>query len=269
MRLKFIVLVSIFISGLVLSGCSENVIQAGPMREASIYTEDSILPEIPVELEVSVESGNVEIYSWDSDEVRFEATRRMRGVSDQNTLNNNLENYIININQQDGRITFLADYKGEIKNPSSVSLDLRIYLPKEIASINCNVDAGKVKFIDDLKCILKVCVKTANVEINRFEGLLNFTAVTGDLRIGGGWLADGSDVSIDMGNITIRSQLEEEGKYSFDTNFGNVELVFPRDSGLIIDGTGIIDVNEFESTEGSPKLLVRSGIGKILIKKSR
>jgi len=252
-----------------LSGCSlieETAVS--PKRMVSSYYEEIVKTDKPLELDLAADSANIEVYSWDKKEVKFEITKKVRGTQTREELEKMLNGFNISCTGENGRITFKSEYKGPIRSTVDISIDLKVYIPKKITSVNCKLDIGRIRIYDDMKGSLNVAVNMANVDINKFEGKLNLNADMCDLRIGSGMLADGSLVNVNMGNILINARYEKEGRYNFHTGMGNIDITAPAEQKISFESIGCVDINQFESGSFPVKIELRSGMGKIAIKKS-
>jgi hypothetical protein len=187
-------------------------------------------------------------------------------MESEDILKKGLDDFRIEFKQENNDFYFISSYNGPIKNQIDRAVDLSITVPKDIKSISCQLDVGKIKIHDDIKCELKLKINMANIDINRFDGIISLEADMSDLRISGGRLKDGSNVKINMGNIQVKAELEE-GCYDFDTNMGNIDLSFPAKSDINLETIGTVEQNEFISSSSLVSLRVRSGMGRIEIKK--
>ncbi|MDO8610327.1 MAG: hypothetical protein Q7R95_07290, partial [bacterium] len=154
-----------------------------------------------------------------------------------------------------------------IKNPISRSVDLKIYVPQKISNINCKIVSGKIKIFDQIKCNLNIEMNMVNTEISVFKGKIVLKGDKGDLRINSGQLLPDSFVKLNNGSIIIKAELASQGKYDFETDIGNVDLTFPKESKINIENIGMLDVNEFISEDATTKVSVVTGMGKITLKK--
>jgi hypothetical protein len=249
------------------SGCSSQNISAGPKREVEEYTEKTIPMTGLPSLNISIDSGNLEIYSWEKKEVKLEITKRVRGLQTEELLKKKLGDFNIDIKEDEGKISFKSVYKGSIKNPVDRSTNLRVYVPRKTGSVDCSLKVGKIKFYDDIKCDLSFKIDRANVDINRLVGKLTLKADMCDLKISGGKMFGDSSVKINMGNIYVKSEFEDEGIYTFDTGMGSLEVNLPDGSPVTFECVGSLEVNEFSKTGYPSKVSLRSGMGKIAVRK--
>jgi PBP1b-binding outer membrane lipoprotein LpoB len=251
---------------LILYGCASDTAGFKPKREVVSYDEKILNTDQFPSLDLTNNSGNIEIYSWDRREIKFEIKKRIRGMGSEEILKKDLDGFRIEFKQENDDFYFISSYNGPIKSQIDRAIDLNVTIPKDIKSISCQLDVGKIKIHDDIKCELKFKINMANIDINRFDGIINLKADMSDLRISGGRLKDGSNIKINMGNIQVKAELEE-GSYNFDTNMGNIDLSFPSESDINLETIGTVEQNEFISSSNLVFLRVRSGMGKIAIKK--
>ncbi|HHW30864.1 MAG TPA: hypothetical protein GXX20_04195 [Clostridiaceae bacterium] len=252
---------------LFVSGCGSDNVVLGPKRGVEEYIEDTIPVKGLANLDVSIESGNLEVYTWDKDEVKLEITKRIRGQEDEEALKKKLGDFSIDINKDENVVSVQAAYKGSTKNPVDISTDIRMYIPKKAASFDCNVKVGQIKFFDDIRCNLNFLIDRANVSINRMIGKLSLNADMCDLKVSEGRMLEGSNVKINMGNIYVKSEFGDEGTYFFDTGMGSLEVNLPDGSPVTIECVGSLEVNEFPETGHDTKVSLRSGMGKIAVRK--
>lgn len=264
MKLR-IAIISILFCCVFISGCNGENILLGPKREVTSYSERTFNLDKPLDLKMVSDSGNIEIYNWDKKKVKFEITKRVKG--NQKDLPELLDNFKITINQEGCNVVFTSEYNGKMKNPADRGVDLKVYIPKKIELISCELDLGTIKFLDDMKCNIDVDVKTANIDINRLVGAVNITGDMGNLRIQDGIIKGESTVNVNFGNIYIKGELEQGKKYDFKTGAGNIDLELPEDTQLDLECVGNLAVNEFSTGLYDTQLNLKSDMGRISIKK--
>lgn len=252
---------------LFVSGCGSESAVLGPKRGVEEYIEETIPVKGLANLDVSIDSGNLEVYTWDKNEVKLEITKRIRGQEGEEALKEKLGDFSIDIQEDKNIVSVKAAYKGTIKNPVDRSTDIRMYIPRKAASFDCNVKVGQIRFFDDIRCNLNFLIDRANVSINRMIGKLSLNADMCDLKVSEGRMFEGSNVKINMGNIYIKSEFDDEGVYSIDTGMGSLEVNLPEGSPVTIDCVGSLEVNEFPEAGHDTKVSLRSGMGKIAVRK--
>lgn len=252
---------------IVLYGCSESQIILGPKREAISYSEEVIKVEYPLQLEVSIGFGNIEIYTWDKDELKLETASKIRGVNSEEKLKEGLKDFKLAVSTQENIVQIKSDYKGPIKSPVDRSFDLKIYMPRNAGVVNLMLDTGKIKIIDDIKCELNARVNMANIDINRIEGILKVEADMCDLRVWNGLLSSGSSAKVNFGHIRVKARFDEAGEYDFETGSGNVELNLPEHSNIYLESIGTLDMGGFENSENGSRIKAYTGMGNVTISK--
>lgn len=249
-------------------GCKEEKAAEGPIRETVSYCEESVEIDYPLILNVVCDTGNIEFYSWGRNEIKFEITKKIRGIQEKKVLDKRLKGFSIVLEKDRHEVSFRSAYRGYLRKDEDRSLDLRVYLPQRVEELNLKLDRGKIRMYDDIKCQLKADVNMANLSINSFKGYLDIKADVCDLRIDNGRILNGSRVLVNMGSIRIRAEFEKDGDYSFVTNTGDICLLLPADSNVGFETTGIVEANEFTNSAGLPAgIKASSGMGKIEIKK--
>ena len=262
-------LIPFIASCFLLTACEKAEKYVGAKTEVISYDEEIFEVSYPVNIEISGEIGNIEMYSWNEKTVKFEITKRIKGYKEYD-LNRELDNFKIEVKDSDeNNIFFGWKYKGEKKNRGILdhSVDVTVYLPKRVENIKCQLDIGKIKIDDDLKCNLFLELNMANIEINKFQGKLYLKGDMSNLKISEGLLSNGSEVKINMGNINIKAGYETYGTYSFETKLGNIDLNIPSNSMISFESSGYIQVNEFELQEYPTKIKLKSEMGRICINK--
>lgn len=266
MRISVFVL-GIFITYALLTGCENTEGVLGPKKEVSAFSEQRFEVTKPLDLTLDIDSGNIEIYSWDKEELSFEVTKRVRGPKDSTKLESGLKDFQIDSKQEGKKIYFKSKYKQKVKSPQDIRIDLKVMMPKRVNSIRLVLDVGTVKMYDDIQCDLDMKVNAANTEINRFEGKINLKGDMGNLTINNGRIKDGSDVTVNMGNISIKSAYEEGTNSAFKTGVGNIDLLVPSSSKISFEPIGTMEVNQLIPVRSATKVKMKSDMGKLSIKK--
>lgn len=261
-----ITLITVFICFFVL-GCGIKEEIWGTKREVVSYGERILEIERSPEISINLDSGNIEIYSWRENSVKFEITERVRGMEEKEVIEKKLKNFSIFTENENNIILISIKYEGVINNPADIFTDLRVYIPQKIRLLDCKLDIGKIKIYDDLRCMLKLNVDTVNVNINRFEGILAFSARMGDLRVSGGKILKGSTINTGMGNILIKAEIESSGDYHFGTGVGNIELSLPEKSNFMLQCEGNLRKNEFLYNQKGALVMINNQMGEITVEK--
>ena len=251
----------------VFCSCSETAIVSGPKKQAVSYDEHTVKTVYPLRLRVSIDFGNIELYTWDKDDIKLETTARLRGTGPEDKLKEGLENFDLIINEGESEIEIKSIYNGPVKSPVDRSFDVKIYIPRSSGTISLQLDTGRIKIFDDIKCELTARVNMANIDINRIEGTLKVEGDMCDLRVAQGELRSGSTVKVNFGYIKVKAKLDESGTYDFETGSGNIELSLPEKTKINLDASGAIDTEDFENAEDGIKIRAYTGMGNVSINK--
>jgi hypothetical protein len=250
-----------------VSGCRFKEEICGSKKEVVSYYKKILGTDGSPEINIRLDSGNIEIYSWCEETVKFELTKKVRGMQKTEILKKKLDNFLVSTENEDNSIFLNVRYNEVIDNPADILSDLRVYIPKKLGLLNCKLGVGKIKIYDDLRCMLKIDVDTANININRFEGILSFKAQMGDLNIAGGRILKGSAINTGMGNILIKAEIESSGNYQFETGMGNIDLSLPEKSNIMLQYEGNLQKNEFLYSQKGALIKIKNQMGRIAVKK--
>jgi len=267
MRYAKVILCMAFI--LVLAaGCGVSEMEPGPKREKIAYREYTVKAPGEMKLLTQGDTGNVEVFAWDRNEFKIEASQRVRGVFAEERLKELVKDFRLDVKADNGAVYVKASYSGPVGNPLDRGTDLKIFTPRRrLLQMNVKWDAGRVKVYDDLDCSLQADLGLVDLDINRIKGRLEVQGDTGNITVSGGVLEKGSFVRMNMGNIRIKGECEEDGDYLFDTGVGNVDVWMPEDLRVCFESTGTVETNEFQQEDAAAKVRVRSGMGRISIRK--
>ena len=266
----FIVILMAFL----LSGCGIAHAKTNSKIEVSSSAHHTIELKDTYNLDVSCDSGNIEVYTWKSDDIKFEITRRVSGTYKKEVLNKMLGDFEIDIKSDNNTVFLTSRYKGGQNSCIDTIVDFVIYMPKEIDSMNYMLGGGKIKLFDDTHGVLNADLNNTDIEINRFDGILNVTGNSGNVKISSGKMIGNSKVKKNSGNINIKSEFDEKGEYIFCTSRGYIDLI--TNSKVDFETVGELEINEFEDSMASSevkrndqmgKVRVESAMGKIVIKK--
>ncbi|MDP4092568.1 MAG: hypothetical protein Q8920_04335 [Bacillota bacterium] len=254
---------------LLFYGCSQEVIAVGPKTELTASSEKILNVSQALNLSVNCDYANIEFYSWDKKNIKFEITKFVRGLRTNQKLKNELDNIKTGVVQDGANISFTSVCSGNIKSPSDTGINLIVYLPKKIDALYYKLDTGSVKFHDDIACKqLKANVSAVNTEIKGFKGAINFTGDAANLRIENGRIAGNSSVKINMGNLYVTASYSEGSSYTFETEMGVIELTAPEASQISFETQGSVDINEFAGASYPTVIKVVNSMGRITIRKS-
>ncbi|HHV98860.1 MAG TPA: DUF4097 domain-containing protein [Clostridiaceae bacterium] len=237
----------------------------GPKRQVASYDEYTVKAVYPLRLHVSIDFGNIELYTWDKNEIKLETTAKLRGTGTEDKLKEGLKDFDLIINEEESGIEIKSIYNGPVKSPADRSFDAKIYIPRNPDSINLKLDTGRIKIFDDIKCELNIRVNMANIEINRIEGALKVEGDMCDLRVSQGELRSGSSAKVNFGHIRVKAKLEEAGTYDFETGTGNIELSLPEKTKINLDASGTINIEDFENADDGIRIRAHTGMGNVSI----
>jgi hypothetical protein len=278
MRPKLIIVIFI---AFMLTGCGKAQAEINSKIVESAYSEKTLELKGAYKLSVDCDSSNIEVYCWKKDNIKFEITRRVKGAYEKDVILEKLEDFKIDIKNENEKVALISRYKGDRKSSIERSSDFKIYVPKDIEIMNYKVDRGNIRIFDDIRCSLNAQLNNANLEINRFIGVLNVTGNTGNVKVLGGKMSGSSSVITNNGNISIKSEFDENGEYTFNTGRGHVDIYAPSDSRASFETMGELELNEFTDrktlmllTDSEEKLSdqlgkvrISSGIGGISVRK--
>lgn len=246
MRYKGIIFI---LMALILSGCGVAYGETGKIIEGKSYSEKTIEIKGKFNFEVSCDVGNIDIYTWKRDEIKFEITKRVSGAYTKELIDKKLENFHIDIDTDDDTVFLKSRYKGEKKDSCSVVVDYTIYMPKSIDYMNCKIGTGKIKLFDDFKGVLNAELDKADIEINRFNGVLNISGDEGNVKISEGRMSGNSKVIKKIGNINIKCEFDIKGDYDISTGLGHIDLLTAADFAGDFETVGELANNEFTQNE--------------------
>jgi len=250
-----------------LYSCSKTVTVSGPKRQVEAHDEYTVKAVYPLKLHISIDFGNIELYTWEKDEVKLETTAKLRGTDPEDKLKEGLKNFDLKINERESGIEIKSIYNGPVKNPADRSFDVKIYMPRSSDTITLLLDTGKIKIFDDIKGELTARVNMANIDINRIEGTLKVEGDMCDLRVSQGELGSGSSAKVNFGHIRVKAKLDESGTYDFETGVGNIELTLPEKTKINLDASGTIDIKDIENSDDGIRIRAHTGMGNVSINK--
>lgn len=242
MRWKGIIL---FFIAFILSACGVAHGKTDKKIEGRLYSEEIIELKGKYNLDISCDIGNIAIYTWKRDDIKFEITRRISGTYKKELIDEKLEDFEIDLKTDDDTVFLKSRYKGGNKESFNVSVDYIIYMPKSIDNMNYKVGKGKIKIFDDVRGILKAELGNADLEINRFNGVLNISGDEGNVKISSGKISGNSRIIKKIGNINIKSEFDSFGEYEIYTGLGHIDLLTPGNSLIKFETVGELTKNEF------------------------
>lgn len=221
------------------------------------------------EVYVNLTNADIEIFAWNKDMIKFEVSKRLIGTSSREELSDELNKYYIKINPGDSKINISESYKGNDDNIIEKYTDIKIYTKNKLKLIDLKIKKGKVKFSDEINCSLNGEFDRVNLEMIRFDGNVNAKINLGNVSILNGYLSGDTNISINNGNIYIKSEFDVKGRHKIKTKTGNIELVIPDTENLSVNCKGNVDINEFKNSPTDPVVYAESHIGIIKVKKDQ
>lgn len=281
-------LIIIILLAFILSGCGIAYGKTDTKIAVSSYSENTIKLKGKYNLDISCDVGNIDVYTWNRDEIKFEITRRASGTYKKELLMEKLENFDIEIKSDNDTVFMKSVYKGGNKDFYGVIVNYTVYMPKAIDYVNYRIGEGELKLYDDMQGVLNAKLDNADIQINRFDGILNICGEEGDVKLSSGKIKGNSKVNKKVGNIIIKAEFDENGEYSICTGLGHIELLAHTRSKISFETVGELTINEFEGNvlktsneinhkqkqgynssneDKVAKVRLKSGLGKISIKK--
>lgn len=258
-------LLPVFLTCILLCSCSADIKTTHKQDSVSIEKKSFDLGEIS-EVFIENDYGSIEIHKWTNNEIKFENTKKVRGVLDQKALDEKLKLFRSGFSNNDKKLSFKSFYDDRAKNPADMNLDIKLYIPAGIRKLDIKLETGKIKAYDDTTCDLNISAGEVNTTIDNIKSRLNLKADMGNLTISNGHIKKGSTVKTNIGNIILRAAFEETGGYSIETSTGYVDINTPAESKIIFDCIGDVDIND-KNADYKTRVNVSSGMGKISIKK--
>jgi hypothetical protein len=259
--------VVIILFSLFATGCSDaSASDSRSLIEISEYSEEHVQLDWNPEVYIACDNANIEVYTWDNKNAKFEIKKRARGIEERDVLAEKLKDFEISINKDGNRLYFKSVYKYKVKLPSERMIDLVLYLPKKISLFSYTVGTGSIKIYDDMNSTLKARFSRADLDINRFAGALNIEGKMGNVKIAGGRLDSDSSISLGTGSIVVRALFDSKGDYNFETGMGNIELLVPEESRISAECIGTVDINEFQPGRYPAAIKVKNSMGRITVK---
>lgn len=260
--LIFLFAISVF---LLTCGCSSQQ-EVFPKHSVYKYGDKSI--EITKEIKsinLTIDSGNVQIYCWDKNEIRYEAKHTARGNKTEESLQKLLRRYRITAQKIDSELKLNIAYDGKINNAQDFYTDLKVTIPRRVKTLDIHQQIGTLRVEDKIEGQLLLKMDSVNCEIGDLKGLIKVNNESGNVRLNSGKIADGSTIDVKIGNIYIKAECENESKYSFATDVGNIELNFPVSSTISLKSYGSVEHNQFAGIDGNIHIDTSTRMGKITV----
>ena len=226
-------------------------------------------------------SGDVEIRTWDKEEVRIDALK----VSEASSLSQAKENcglVTIEVTKEAGLLRIETKYPHEKKfwggNSINVSVDYKLWIPAK-ASAEVKSVSGDVE-LEAIGGAVKVGVTSGSVTLNKASAGADLYTVSGDLalegitgnvylktvsgdiditNVKGSIEAETVSGEIEMrevteagsinaktlsGNVDYLGRIESQGRYALKSHSGDITMIIPADSAFEFDAesfSGVID----------------------------
>lgn len=270
MKRIYYLIIHILLVVMLISCTNEEGLDLGPKKEVSSYSSKVYKTEKNSTLNVDCDFGNIYIYCWDNDEIKFDVKRKIRGIGDKGKLEKKLNDFKMDSGSKNNITSFSSKYEGREKDAVDNSIDANIYIPRTMGAIYLKLDTGTIKINDNIKCDLKTEVNLANVEVAGLEGSVQALAQMGNIRVGSGKILKESNIKLGQGHISIKADFSDAGSGQMETGLGNMELQVERNSRIEFETVGDVEINEFkdammENVTGRIKL--STSMGKISIRK--
>lgn len=250
----------------IITGCGSEKASITTKNGISQYKNSSIeIAKGTDTLNINVDSGNLQIYCGDKNEIKFELKHTIRDYKTNEALEKMLKKYSITSKEQKNTLFFTVDYKDKIKNTQSIYTDIKLTISRHIKKINISQQLGSFTIEDKYEGDIAAKLDFVNSEIKSMEGQLLFECGTGNLKLNSGKLLNGSRVDINSGSISVKAECQEQSKYLFQTQKGNVELNFPVNSNILLESFGTVQNNQFTGMEGNIEIETSTKMGKISV----
>lgn len=231
MRRVITVIISIFMLFFVAGCANDTVTSINRMAE---YGEKTLEAELPLKLNVECACSNIEIYSWNKQQVKFEFTKSITGYLEKQKLEKYLKEMKIYTDVSGSKVSFTSTFEKSDKIRSE--LELRVYIPYRIEEVSISCSEGKLRVCDHLKCSLLITGGILDTTINKISGRLNASIEKGNVRISAGKLLDGTIISTEDGNVYVKTLYEPSGEYSIYSGTGALDINIPKElNARIID----------------------------------
>jgi hypothetical protein len=214
---------------ILFTGC-EGDNTAIPKHGASMYDDSSVVLNRGTKtLDITIDSGYLQIYCWDKKNIKLETKHNIRGNKTDEELEELLKNYSIMSKEEDSTLFFTVDYDGTIKKPQDIYTDIKLTIPKQIKKLNISQQYGKIIIRDKFEGNIEADLDYVNSEIKSLKGQLLYECDNGNLRLNSAKLLNQSFANINSGNIFVKAKCQEKSNYSFKTKSGNIDTGFPLD----------------------------------------
>lgn len=263
--MKRIPLCLVMAAFIILSSCG-NENKVFPKHSTYSYNNGVVKVSKSIKtLDINIDSGNLQIYCWDDDEIKYEAKHVVRGNKSDEDLQKLLKKYSVKSNQKEKTTYITVSYAYKVKKPQDFYTEIKLTIPRTIKNISIKQDVGSILIEDKFEGNITGDIDSVNTEIKAINGKLCWKCDTGNFRLGSGKLLRDSIVNIAAGNISAKAECQINSQYIFKTGAGNVELSFPRDSDVTVDSYGTLQNNQFTGIDGNIQVKATTDMGKISI----
>ncbi|MCJ7612899.1 MAG: DUF4097 family beta strand repeat-containing protein [Candidatus Aminicenantes bacterium] len=231
--------------------------------EEKFNKTESIAPDGKVKL--TNISGDVWVRTWDKAEVQINALKTAK-ASSLDKAKENAQLVKIEVTKADGGLEVIAKYpEGTHKHLNvSVNFDLMIPAKAALAAITISGDVkaekiggalkvatvsgdvtvmGAAKGADaksvsgdvtmsDVTGDVYLNTVSGDVKADRIKGSISSETVSGNAELSGISEAKTVSAKVLSGDVTYQGKLNKEGRYTFKTHSGNVEVTIPADSAF-------------------------------------
>jgi len=250
----------------IITGCGSDKAAITTKNGVSQYKNSSIeITKVIDTININVDSGNLQIYLDDKNEIDFRVKHTIRDYKTNEELEKLLKKYSITSKKQKNSLFFTVDYRDKIKGTQTVCSDIKLTISRRIKKINISQQLGSLAIEDKYEGDIVAKLDSVNSEIKSMEGKLSFECVTGNLRLNSGKLLDGSLVDINSGSIYVKAECMDKSKYSFKTQKGNIRLNFPVSSDILLESFGTVQNNQFTGLVGNIEIETSTKMGKISV----
>lgn len=261
---RIIIYILIFLI-IITCGCADKKTVI-PKHGTSIYNDSSInLSRDTKTLDINIDSGNLQVFCWDKKNIKVETKHTVRDNKTNEELEELLKKYTLVSKEKENTLFFTDAYDGTIKDPQDIYSDIKLTIPKKIKILKISQKYGSIIIRDKFEGDIEANLDYVNSEIKSLKGQLLYKCEDGNLRVSSSSLLGNSSVNINSGNIYVKAQCQKKSNYSFKTKNGNIELLFPTNSNIKLNNTGIVKKNAFQETDGDINVEADAVIGEISI----
>lgn len=224
-------IISIFMM-IFASGCTNNAVTS--INRISECGEKTVEAELPIRLDVKCSFSNIEVYSWNKQQVKFEFTKTVTGGFEEQQLKKHLEEMEVRTDVSGNDVSFSSIYD----RPDNImkELELRIYIPFRTEEVSISCSEGKLRTCDHLKCNILVSGGILDTTINKISGRTDVSVEKGNIRINTGKLLNGTRIRTEDGNVYVKTLYELSGEYSFYSGKGALDINIPKElNARVID----------------------------------